>query len=572
MLQEDIIQNNFSGRNMLIKDKKLLRKIFILLSVAATFLRIFLCKGLMVYFIPGTQYDDIMQISKAFSIIEGNWLGEYGSMTLVKGVGYPLLVAIFHFLHIPYIQGFHLIYIIGCIVFAWAIYPLIKNDCLCFLAYMFVLFNPIAFSNVLTKYYRDIAYYALCMVFISATVGLLIRQKGKAFAVISGIALAWCILCREDGQWLYIYIASCIAVPFIYRSIADKKLHKGFIKEIRLIVISYAVIVLCICSINYKYYGTFVLDEYNSGAYADAYGAISRLHGERGNTQVVIPYSEREKLYEYSPSFARLKPYLDGDNPKFEPWKIYNDDYRTGYFSFNLRDAIQDLGYYRDAASTNQYLRQLAEEVNQYCDIHAENVYRKRSTIVSRFYPEHIPHILNSTLEGIKQTVIYTGVSCIPLQCEEDDLYLKRFEEITDSVIAGNRYMETGEIIENYHLTGFSRWMQRIMRVLIIVYRIATPVLFSVSLIYFIYQTFILIKKYSDILFVQWISAASLLALFLLRTFMIGYVDATSYSAISNPAYQAGSYVVMGCFISLQCAVFIYEITSKVLISKDRIK
>ena len=144
--------------------------------------------------------------------------------------------------------------------------------------------------------------------------------------------------------------------------------------------------------------------------------------------------------------------------------------------------------------------------------------------------------------------------------------------EITDSVIAGNRYMETGEIIENYHLTGFSRWMQRIMRVLIIVYRIATPVLFSVSLIYFIYQTFILIKKYSDILFVQWISAASLLALFLLRTFMIGYVDATSYSAISNPAYQAGSYVVMGCFISLQCAVFIYEITSKVLISKDRIK
>lgn len=555
---------------MLIKDKKTVRKVLVLLAIAATVLRILLCNGLMVYFVPGTQYDDIMQINKAFSIIEGNWLGEYGSMTLVKGVGYPLLVAIFHFLHIPYIQGFHLIYIVGCIIFAWAIYPLIKNDFLCFLSYLFVLFNPIAFSNVLTKYYRDIAYYALCMVFISATVGLLIRQKGKAFAIISGVALAWCILCREDGQWLYVYVVSCIIASFIYRSIIDKKLYKSFIKEILCMVISYAVIVLCICSINYRYYGTFVLDEYNSGAYADAYGAISRLHGEEGNTQVVIPYSEREKLYEYSPSFAQLKPYLDGDNPKFEPWKICNNDYRTGYFSFNLRDAIQELGYYKDAASTNRYLNQLAKEVNRYCDTHAENTYKKRSTIVSRFYPEYIPQIINATLSGIKQTVIYTGVSCIPLQCEEDDRYLKRFEEITDSVIAGNRYMETGEIVENYHLTGFSRWMQRIMRVMIIVYRIATPVLFSASVIYLIYQTVMLIKKYTNILFVQWISAASLLSLFLLRCFMIGYVDATSYSAISNPAYQAGSYVAMGCFIALQCTVSFYEIGKKVIIHKSK--
>ena len=191
------------------------KKIVIFIAIVATVLRILLCKGLMVYFVSGTQYDDIMQISKAFSIAEGNWLGEYGPMTLVKGVGYPLLVAIFHYLNIPYIEGFHLIYVLGCIAFAWAICPVVKNKLILLFAYLFVLYNPIAFSTALTKYYRDIVYYALCMVFISVTLGLLIRQKGKIAACLSGLSLSFCIICREDGQWLYIYFISCILAVFV---------------------------------------------------------------------------------------------------------------------------------------------------------------------------------------------------------------------------------------------------------------------------------------------------------------------------------------------------------------------
>ena len=336
--------------------------------------------------------------------------------------------------------------------------------------------------------------------------------------------------------------------------------YKEFTKEIVCMILAYSVVVLPICYMNYSRYGVFTLDEYNSGFYADAYGAISRLHGEEGNTQVVIPYSEREKLYEHSPAFAELKPYLDGGDPRFEPWKIASDDYRTGYFSFNLRDAIAARGYYKDSQTTNRYLKQLADEVNMYCDTIAENAYSKRSTIVSRFYPEHIPDILKATFRGLGLTLGYTNVNCIPIQCEEDDKYLKVFEDFTNSTIAGNRYMETGEIIENYHLTGFARWMQRFMRVTIILYSIITPVMFVCAVVYLLFQSVMLFKKYTDEMFIKWLSGCSLLALFMLRCFMIGYVDATSYSAIDNPSYQAGSYVALWCFISLQAAVFLYEV------------
>lgn len=536
--------------------------IFLFAVICVTILRLLLTKGLMVYFVTGTQYDDLMQIAKAFSIADGNWLGEYGSMTLVKGVGYPLMVAFFHLLHIPYILGFHILYVIGCIAFIWAIQPIVKNHGILFLGYCFVLFNPIAFSSAITKYYRDIMYYAVCMIFISLTLGLLIHRRGKLCALLCGFSLAVCILCREDGQWLYVYSISCLLATLIFNSISNKKFDLSFMKEISCVVLSYSVVVLSICAINYKFYGTFVTDEYNSGSYAAAYGAISRLHGESGNTQVVIPYSEREKLYNHSEAFAELKPFLDNNNPQFEPWKIVNNDYRTGYFSLVLRDAIAARGYYKDAKTTNEYLNRLAEEVNTYCDENDGNYYHKRNTIVSRFYPEYIPEILKSTVQAIKNTTHLSNISCIPIQCEEDDAYLSKFETFTNSIVAGNRYMPSSEIIENYHLVGFPRQMQRLMRVIIIIYRIITPILFIVSIFILLYKAVATFKAYREHSYLYCISGLSLLLLFLLRSFMIGYVDATTFSAVDSPAYLAGSCVACIAFIALSLSVLTSDLTA----------
>lgn len=555
------------NKNTSITEKKM--SVFVIvLGIFATILRLFLTKGMLVYFVSGTQYDDMLQISKAFSIAKGEWLGSYGPLTLVKGVGYPLLTAIFHFIGMPYILGFHLIYVLGSIVFAWAIRPVVKNKFVHLLVYIFVLFNPIAFSTAITKFYRDILYYALCMIFISVMLGLLIRQKGCIAAWASGFALACCALCREDCQWLYVYAICCVIAVFTFKSISDRKFYSAFFRETVCMVMSYLLVVLTICGINYKYYRTFVPDEYNSGSYAKAYGAISRLHGEEGNTQIVIPYSEREKLYEYSQAFAQLKPYLDGDDPKYEVWKIVNDDYRTGYFSFTLREAIADAGYYKESRSTNEYLDKLASEVNDYCDNVSENAYGKRKGITSRFYFEYIPYIADSTLKGIKYTLSYRNVSCIPIQCEEDNVYLKIFEEFTNSTIAGNRYMENGEIYENYHLTGFSRWMQRLMRVIILFYRIITPLLFAISFPVVLWQTILIFRKCDNANFTSWIAVISLLALFITRCIMIGFVDATTFAAVDNPAYQAGSYVALGCFVSVSLALLADDFINKIKLKK----
>lgn len=76
----------------------------------ATLLRLLCSGGMMVLFLPGTGYDDVMQTGKAITVANGLWLGDYNSLTLVKGAGYPLLAALFHKLGLPFIFAWHLLY------------------------------------------------------------------------------------------------------------------------------------------------------------------------------------------------------------------------------------------------------------------------------------------------------------------------------------------------------------------------------------------------------------------------------------------------------------------------------
>lgn len=103
------------------------RLAFGLLVAGFVLFRLLLSHALLVCFSSGSYYDDLMQISKAMSVANGGWLGSYGSLTLVKGVGFPLLTAIFHWLHLPYIWAYQLLYILAASFFMWAIAPMVKN-------------------------------------------------------------------------------------------------------------------------------------------------------------------------------------------------------------------------------------------------------------------------------------------------------------------------------------------------------------------------------------------------------------------------------------------------------------
>ena len=76
--------------------------------------------------IKDKKYDDALMQNQANSILQGKWLGEYNSLTLVKGSITPKFIAILNKLHIPFLIGQELLYDVSCL-FVYTFSKTIKN-------------------------------------------------------------------------------------------------------------------------------------------------------------------------------------------------------------------------------------------------------------------------------------------------------------------------------------------------------------------------------------------------------------------------------------------------------------
>ncbi|MFV0412230.1 MAG: hypothetical protein ACK5L3_03030 [Oscillospiraceae bacterium] len=546
------------------------RLAFGLLVAGLVLFRLLLSHALLVCFSSGSYYDDLMQINKAMSVANGGWLGGYGSLTLVKGVGFPLLTAVFHWLHLPYIWAYQLLYILAASFFMWAVAPVVKNKWAGLLAYAFVLYNPIAFSAQITRLYRDIGYYSLAFLCISFALGLLLRYKREKqnlfFVFGTGFFLVFCATFREDSQWLFVYVGCVFALYaflrfFVRKGFSFKKLASFLL----VFALGWALYAAPISLTNYLYYGTFALDEYNSGAFARAYGALTRIDNGTQDSRLALPEAQRMQLYALSPAFAELKEVLDGPNSPYAEWKAVQGEYLTGYFSFVLRDAAASIGKYESAQTANEYFTRLANEVNEVCDAGLIAAGPRRSGITARYYPWMNGPIVTATRECMVSTLRCGNISPIPLPANEDDALFAHYENFTYSTIAGNRYMPSGEIVDNYHFSGWQLFLQRAARAIVFAYSLVLPLLFAAAcLAFFASFIFRLVKKTLKKDFVvPWLAAGSLLAAFVLRCFMIAFVQVSSFSVIGVPSYEAAGYPVLLAFIALTALLTLQPLLAK---------
>ena len=90
-------------------------------------LKIYLISVQPIKYIPENKYDDALMLKQANSILQGKWLGEYNSLTLVKGPITPIFIAILNKLHIPFLIGQELLYDVSCLFVIYTFSKTIKN-------------------------------------------------------------------------------------------------------------------------------------------------------------------------------------------------------------------------------------------------------------------------------------------------------------------------------------------------------------------------------------------------------------------------------------------------------------
>ena len=347
-------------------------------ALALTVFKLWLTNGQTIFAIGPAMHDDGLFIKLAGHLIKGEWLGPYDQFTLAKGPMFSLFIAAVFWLGVPLILAQQLLYAAASATVTRALAPWLRPGAPQFAVYTLLLWNPMSFdAGNLGRIMRQNLYTPLALLVIAGLVHLFTRRREGwtrqiVPAALGGLALGCFWLTREESVWLL------PAVGLIFLGLAaslgrECRAHWRNVAA-GLIVFSTAALlpILVICSLNLRHYGWFGTVEFRAGEFKAAYGALTRLQVGPELFQVPVTRQMREKAYELSPEFRRLRPYMEGFVS--ESWAerdlfpFAERQIRGGWFAWALRDAVAASGLATDAGKTMRFYQKVADEVNAACD------------------------------------------------------------------------------------------------------------------------------------------------------------------------------------------------------------
>lgn len=511
-------------------------------------------------------YDDQLMVEQANSIVSGNWLGEYNSKTLTKGVFMPLFIVLMYILHIPFLMGKEIFYGIACIVFILVISKKVKSKVALMVMYIVILLNPVEYSEELCRVYRDGIYTSLILYLVSFLLAIFINRKEEGrmqvkYFIGLGISFSATYLCREETIWL---------LPGIVIIILATVIPNYFNKKILLYLIPIAITIILtntVCLLNYKYYGVYTLNEYWGEAFKSAYGALLRVKPEEEKQRVPITRETMNRLYELSPKFAELKEFLEGEDG--DNWRnigIRVEGEMTGaYVQWALMDAVESLGYYETATKAEEYYMELADEINRLCDdgiiesrtdkkIVSNSCYFKLQDLLNVItkMPETIKY--QYTLQDVNMMVINPG----EIMGLEDGK--ETFEKITRQPI----------VTMGHYFQGNNSTKIKIIETIEKIYEYINPYLFYVSIVIAIIYVLSNIKRLKEI-YEELIILVVLTSLYASRIFVITFTKEMMFEEALNTSYLASIYSIQYLFGIITIIFLIKDIRRRINERRSRI-
>ncbi|WP_159082148.1 hypothetical protein [Rhodanobacter thiooxydans] len=318
-------------------------------------------------------HDDQLFISMGERIADGHWLGSYDQLTLIKGPGYPLFLAINAWLGIPISLSEVLFHGFTVGLFFWVFARLTRMPNVAMFGYIATLWMPA--SPYLERIVRDSIYPGQMLLVLAGMMATLYldisRKRQYTWALLTGLALGWFSLTREEGIWIGPGLAVIVLASILYRH--DKQRIKTLVlAPVAVIIAGYGVTQVVFSCINRIAYGSFVGVEVSSSPFKEAMSALQSVQAGEQIPYVPVSKQAREAIYQVSPSFLKLKGYLDP--PTGSSWQfgcqIYPKtcgDIAGGWFMWALRGAVAINGYYGSPKRAANFYRQLTNEVEDAC-------------------------------------------------------------------------------------------------------------------------------------------------------------------------------------------------------------
>ena len=198
---------------------------------------------------------------------------------LVKDMGFPIFLKFLQVTGIVYTDAISIIYFFGAVMFTLLFSTLtdIRRKEILLIIYVFVLFNPVAFSGTSLRLYRNSALAPFYILVITMMVYLFViywknleltLKQRICFSVIFGFFFTWTYYMKEDGIWLLMSLAAIIVTCFFHEVFIDTKpLKEKFIHTLILFLplIMWFSGTVAYKSINEHYFGVYIINNRTEG-------------------------------------------------------------------------------------------------------------------------------------------------------------------------------------------------------------------------------------------------------------------------------------------------------------------
>ncbi|MGG5368599.1 hypothetical protein [Enterococcus sp. AZ196] len=335
-------------------------------------------------------YDDQLFIRYSEEILKGNWLGEYSTTTLSKGVSYSLFMVWSNKLHLSYGVFLGIFNILASSIAAIALRPLVHNRWILIFIYTFFLYSPVTLtSEYSTRIYRNTLVVPAVLLVISCLIGLYFRRNGKLRPFIlwsGGLSLIfpfyWYI--REDSLWLFPILTVGLVIIFgsvIFENNPNFKLKniRTAIKKIHFTKQQVVKLILCFLpfvllfstvkvlkNMNQEHYGVALVNDRTSGAFGNVSKQLIRMDDgtelNEKNSKVWVSKKALEKAEAVSPALKSIAKNIEWIY-KGSPWSG-GEDIAGDIIFWALRDAAAQAGYYKDGKKTEEFWSKVDSELS----------------------------------------------------------------------------------------------------------------------------------------------------------------------------------------------------------------
>ena len=429
-----------------------LKKNYWFFFVLVGLIQIWMISGMNIYQLGDAVQDNVLMVEYAENLRDGNWLGDYNNNTLLKRISYPIFLTVCNVLHIPYLTGLAIFWVVSVAIFTIAIKKLINSKIGLFAIYTFLMFNPVMYnSNYVQAVYRNAIVPPAVILSVAGLVGLYLRRNEKlktvlGWSIFSGIAFGFFWNIREDSIWLLPFFIGAIIITICIMLIEKKKNEKDkrlLIKKICLMllpIVCFLGINTTIKTMNYIQYGIYTDTELFDTNFKKLMNLLTVLEEDDEKEGIIVSRDTINKLIEISPTFAELEPYID--NCMYNTfWQLVGDkkddgEICSGYIFWAMRDAVQAAGYYTDGKTADTFYGDICDEIQAAIDNDILAVKEKEFTVMGlEMFGEDTDEIIETALDNIDNMLNYEKFDYATATSEGDKTNLRRTEDMTNNKI-----------------------------------------------------------------------------------------------------------------------------------------